>query len=248
MTVGVAELKAAWRALEAGVFGFETLVPGSRWHPDSTEQVLVVIGCVGSVGASTVALALAHATGSPARVVECRSAPESGYAAAASAELGDVDGWRRGSRGQVLIERLLGDAQTIPCATVVPTTIVDADASALRPDASGWLPALLEMQPPTVLVTRPTVPALRRLETCLGRLRDPLAAVVVVVGPAPKRWPRQVRCSMGVRTADLAQVGRLVAMPEDRTLAYTGITPDPLPTPLLRAGQETLILLGKEPS
>ena len=39
-----------------------------------------------------------------------------------------------------------------------------ADAEALRPDAVGWLPTILATRPPIVLVTRPTVPALRRLE------------------------------------------------------------------------------------
>lgn len=249
--VGVAELKAAWRALESGAFAggspWETAPPTSAWVPGADERVIAVLGCGGSVGASTVALALATASEQPARLVECCPADNSGLAAAASAELGEVDGWRRGSRGPVLIERRLSHDQATPLATTVSLTILDADAAALRPDAAGWLPTFLAARPPLLLVTRPTVPALRRLETCLSRLPDPLDCLVVTVGPPLKRWPRQVRCGLGVLAGDLAQAGRIMPFPEDRTLAYTGLTPDPLPAPLLRAARHTLtLLLGKE--
>ena len=251
--VGVAELKAAWRALEAGAFAggspWESAPPTAAWVPGGDERVIAVLGCGGSVGASTVALALATASEQPARLVECCPPDDSGLAAAASAELGEVDGWRRGSRGPVLIERRLGHGQATPAATTVSLTILDADASVLRPDAAGWLPTFLATQPPLLLVTRPTVPALRCLETCLSRLPDPHDCLVVTVGPPLKRWPRQVRCGLGVLAGDLAQAGRIMPFPEDRPLAYTGLTPDPLPAPLINAARHTLtLLLGKEPS
>ena len=56
------------------------------------------------------ALALATATGAPARVVECCPPLASGFSAAANAELGTEGPWRRGSRGDVLLERpITGD-------------------------------------------------------------------------------------------------------------------------------------------
>lgn len=250
MTPSVAEFKAAWRALDAGAFADPTPDPPvTGWTPSAGEQVLAVIGCAGSVGASTVGLALATASERPARLVECCPPRRSGLAAAASAELGDVEGWRRGSRGPVLIERRLGDDPVPPAATTASLTILDADAEALRPDAVGWLPTILAARPPTVLVTRPTVPALRRLETCLSGLADPADCLIVTVGPPVKRWPRTVRHSLGVLAGELARAGRLVAVPEDRRLAHTGPTPDPLPAPLITAAHEALTrLLGKEPS
>lgn len=238
----LAALKSAWYALEAGAFQSEN----APWVPGTDERVIVVIGCVGSVGASTVALALATASAQQSRVIECCPAADSGFSAAASAELGDVDGWRRGSRGAVLIERRLDEA-AVPTASASELTILDLPASALASRGRfGWVPGILATEPPLVLVTRPTIPALRRLETCLRQVRDPRRCVVASVGPPARRWPRPVLHSMGPVTGELVLAGRIVAVPEDRTLAYTGLTPDPLSSPLLRAGQEALHVLGKE--
>lgn len=89
-----------------------------RWTPAAGERVLPVIGAAGSVGCSTVALALitalaeslTEAQGSGARcgrIVECCSASTSGLVAASSAELGcDGSGWVSGTRGPVLLDRV----------------------------------------------------------------------------------------------------------------------------------------------
>ena len=57
-------------------------------------------------------------------------------------------------------------------------------------------------------------------------------------------YKRQV----GVRTLALIDEGRLIDVPFDRTLAVTGLTPDPLPVPLVKAGGRILAVLGKESS
>ena len=99
VAVSVDELKAAWIAVQAGRFRTGTGAttdlhqPASppvdnRWEPGQGEQVLPVIGCAGSCGATTISLALAGAAAMPARVVECSSVTASGLAAASTAELG----------------------------------------------------------------------------------------------------------------------------------------------------------------
>ena len=118
MTVhSVAELREAWRAIEGGEFAHgPRSAPTARsaatvWTPAPSERVVAVVGCAGGVGASTFALALATATGASARVVECCPPLASGFSAAANAELGTEGPWRRGSRGDVLLERpIIGDA------------------------------------------------------------------------------------------------------------------------------------------
>jgi hypothetical protein len=127
--VSVEELKRGWAAVQAGRFR-----PGHPGDPGDREQATVpvrtpcdatasgswtppeavvsVVGCIGSAGASTLALATALAAGNaesdPAqaasaargRVVECASMTASGLAAAPTAELGlDTEsGWRSGTR------------------------------------------------------------------------------------------------------------------------------------------------------
>lgn len=251
MKVAVAEVKAAVRALQSGVFAEVVAPPGlpGVWRPEAGERVALVLGATGSAGASTVAIALAHASAAEARVVECCPPHLSGLAAAADAELGDVGGgWSRGRRGSVVIDRWMGDAGAVPAPASVEFTVVDADASSvLGPGAAGWLRQLATtVRPPVVLVTRPTVPALRRVESFLAWLPESQRPVVVAVGPAVKRWPTVVRHSIGALCADVAKAGRLVAFPEDRAIAMLGITPDSLPVPLLQAGEEILTLLRKE--
>jgi len=93
-----------------------------------------------------------------------------------------------------------------------------------------------------VLVTNATVPGFRRLESCAELLgRDALG---VVVGPAVKRWPRPVK----VAAAGIPARVRLADFPLDPRLQVTGLTPDPLPAPLLKAAQDLLALLRKEPT
>lgn len=246
----VAELREAWRAIEAGEFAHgPRAAPAARgaatvWTPSSSERVVAVVGCAGGVGASTVALALATAAGVPARVVECCPPLASGLSAAANAELGTEGPWRRGSRGNVLLERTTTHEPTVPvqATSAVEWTFLDAAWTTVSDPDIGWLGSLLRTLDEVVLITNATVPGLRRLESCaelLGR-----EALGVVVGPTVKRWPRPVK----VAAAGMPARVRLADFPLDPRLQVTGLTPDPLPAPLFKAAQNVLALLRKEPS
>lgn len=253
-TVSLIDLKAAWLALESGTFAPpgpslpREPQPSTTWTPSSGEWVLPVIGCGGSVGASTVAVAIATAAEAPARVVECCAPMDSGLTAASVAELGHHAGWRRGSRGPVVLERrLTTDSQVRPSRASVSLTVLDAPASVLLPDAVGWLADAVRRHRPLVLVTRATVPALRRLEACLSLVDDHSFCLGAVVGPELRRWPKVLGRSLGVRSSELVAAGRVVSFPHDRRLEVAGLTPDPLAAPLIRAGAAVLTL-AKEPS
>lgn len=246
----VAELRDAWRAIEAGEFaqGPRSASAAPRaatvWTPAPSERVVAVVGCAGGVGASTVALALATATGVPARVVECCPPLASGFSAAANAELGTEGPWRRGSRGDVLLERpITGDATVpVPAASAAEWTFVDTNWTTVSGSRTGWPESLVNTLDDIVLVTNATVPGLRRLESCAELLgRDALG---VVVGPTAKRWPRSVK----VAAAGIPARVHLADFPLDPRLQVTGLTPDPLPAPLLKAAQNVLALLRKEPT
>ena len=246
----VAELREAWRAIEAGEFArgprSTPVASGAAtvWTPAPGERVVAVVGCAGGVGASTVALALATATGVPARVVECCSPLASGFSATATAELGTEGLWRRGSRGDVLLERpITGDATVpVPTESSVEWTFVDTNWATVSGPAAGWLGSVLRTLDDVVLVTNATVPGVRRLESCVELLgRD---AMGVVVGPTAKRWPRPVK----VAAAGIPARVHLADFPLDPRLQVTGLTPDPLPAPLLKAAQNVLALLRKEPT
>ena len=247
----VAELREAWRAVEDGLdapgAGRRTLAAASsskQWVPSLAERVVAVVGCAGGVGASTVAVALATATGVPARVVECCPSLGSGFAAAANAELGVDGGWRRGSRGLVLLERRTGVGRVlpVPASSLVEWTILDADWTALITSGVPWLSPLLRTLDQVVLVTNATVPGVRRLESCADHLEGDVLGVIV--GPPAKRWPRPVK----VAAVGLPSRMRLVDFPLDRRLQVTGLTPDPLPAPLINAAQHVLALVRKEPT
>lgn len=246
----VAELRDAWRAIEAGEFTHgprsTPVAPGTAtvWTPWSSERVVAVVGCAGGVGASTVELALATAAGAPARVVECCSPLASGFSAAANAELGTAGPWRRGSRGDVLLERLItGDATLpVPTESSVEWTFVDTNWTTVSGTGTGWLGSVLRALADVVLVTNATVPGLRGLESCAELLgRDALG---VVLGPTAKRWPRPVK----VAAAGMPARVHITEFPLDSRLQVTGLTPDPLPAPLLKAAQNVLALLRKEPT
>lgn len=245
----VAELRDAWRAVEAGQFARAvrpaTASPAdgvSAWTPSHGERVVAVLGCAGGVGVSTLALALATATGAPARVVECCLPVASGFSAAANAELGEDGPWRRGSRGAALLERRATADPVVPApaSSVVEWTFLDAGATALTQPGPTWLASLLRTSVDIVLVTNATVPGLHHLESHAEFVRRDALGVVV----GPRRWPRPVQ----VVAASLPNSFRLVPFPLDPRLAVTGLTPDPLPAPLLTAAQNVLALLGKEPS
>ncbi len=215
------------------------------WTPAPGERVVAVVGCGGGVGVSTLVLALATATGVPARVVECCPPLASGFSAAANAELGTEGPWRRGSRGDVVLERpIAGDATVpVPTESSVEWTFVDTNWTTMSGPGAGWLGSVLRtLDDVVVLVTNATVPGVRRLESCaelLGR-----HALGVVVGPTAKRWPRPVK----VAAAGIPARLHLTDFPLDSRLQATGLTPDPLPAPLLKAAQNVLALLRKEPT
>lgn len=260
--VGVDELRAAWKAIEAGQFGpgarpaagppdtvsraaaRPTQVRSEAWTPAAGESVIAVRGALGSAGTTTVALAMATAAGSSVRLVESCPASASGLVAAACAELGDECAWRRGRRDGVLLQwRLNGDLAPVPGPTAAGLTVVDLGAGPL----SGWPTSALAEAQALVLVTRATVPGLRRLEREVERHTQSNLALAVV-GPPLKRWPKVLTRALGDRTQELLREGRLVCVPVDRTLAITGLTPEPLPPVLVSTGGRLLALLGKESS
>lgn len=253
MSAGIVAVDELSRAYQAAIGGeFRTghrnrgrLAPGgSEWSPAAGEQVVAVVGCLGGSGASTVALGLATSEGS-ARVVECCTVAASGLAGASSAELGITsDEWVQGSRAEVLIERrsdrVDGPSRCpAPTATTRALTILDSawDVDLLTADA-GWLGTAVREASVVVVVTRPTIPGLRRLEAALGLL-GARRTFAVAVG-IEKRWPKPVEQALGPYARELRAAGRLVGLPHDSNLAVSGLTPEPLPTAIL-AGCSTLL-------
>lgn len=252
--VAVDELTRAYRAVTLGEFRTGSRRAGrsaediAEWSAVDGEQVVVVVGCVGGAGASTVALGLASAA-EGARVVECCTVAASGLAAASSAELGvSPDGWVQGSRGPVLVERR-GERIASPARCPAPTvttkslTVLDCgwDVDLLVGD-DGWLGATIRNVPAAAVVTRPTVPGMRRLEAAVGLLGlDRVCGVVVGLA---KRWPRQVEQALGPSGRALRAEGRLIGLPHDPILAMEGLTPEPLPAPILAGCSAVLTLLN----
>lgn len=278
--VSVEELRRAWVAVQAGDFrgrpapdmretgpghsavghGADAAPGGTRcdgrkvWVPTAGEQVLPVLGCAGSAGTTTVALAVAVTAEIPARVVECCSGTVSGLAAASHAELGQHEsGWRQGRRDHALLERVNGalhHPQGIPTPTLPPTagagrslTVVDGgwDLEQLLADPS-WLNDTVQTSPTVIAVATATVPGLRRLETALELLGAD-RTIAALLGPRPRRWPKAVTSSAGPRTRDLLERGRFQAVPVDRGLAVHGLDSRPLPPRLLHAAAGLLTLV-----
>ncbi|CCH79300.1 conserved hypothetical protein [Nostocoides japonicum T1-X7] len=252
--VSVQELKRAWRSVEAGDFrprqrpgagnGHETTPHG--WHPD--EPVLPVVGCAGSVGATTLALALATRAPGATRIVECCTATASGLAPASTAELGQhPTGWSQGTRGDVLLERgsdILVSTDEVPTPTdpaaALTLTVLDVGWELEQVLASpNWLADQLLHSEHVVVATTATIPGLRRLEGALSLLagRRVLGAVL---GPTRRKWPRGLEHSLGTLTRQLDQRGDLHQIPVDRALAVRGLDSEALPTPLLTAADQVL--------
>ena len=241
------QLRRAFRELNTGEPVRTWTDPSaSSWTAAGDERVVLVCGCGGSSGATTVALALATAAGR-ARVLETCAGNLSGLGYAAESELGMVERqWRRGSRGEVVIDRradLLGSPQQVPvpASLATPLTVVDSswDPAGLL-ESPGWLGDLVRTGPAVVLVARATIPGLRRLETALQAVGES-RAVAVTVGA--KRWPRPVEQSAGVAVRRLRAEGRIVYVPHDPALAIAGLTPDPLPPSIVRSARSVLTLL-----
>ena len=157
---------------------------------------MAVLGCSGSVGASTVALAIAEAIDggggwAAVRVLECCPAARSGLVSASTAELGPVGpvgaGWARGRRGDTVIDRLISHP---PHAAAVPVpaeigpgpavTVVDlgwdvddllgVDSGGEQAGRGGWLTAPVLTAARLVVVAVATVPGMRHLERALSAL------------------------------------------------------------------------------
>lgn len=236
----VDELTRAHRAVLNGEFRngpratpHRSAPAGAVWEPAATERVVLVIGCLGSAGASTVALGIATSAGQ-ARVVECCTVAASGLAAASTSELGVTsDGWVQGSRGEVVVQRRGDripslDALPIPTASTHPVTVLDSswDLDLLTASPS-WLGECARTLPEVIVVTRPTLPGLRRLETALSLLGDHRAHPVVV--GVDKRWPKPLEHALGPAARRLRAEGRITCLPPETRLSLDGLTPAPLP-------------------
>lgn len=241
------ELRRAFRELrteEPALTGWTDAAPVS-WAVAHGQRVVLVRGCGGSSGATTVALALATVAGR-ARVVETCGGIDSGLAFAAGAELGTVERhWLRGSRDQVIIERRPESADSpqrvpLPADSDLPLTVVDSSWDvALLLGSPGWLGDLARTGI-AVLVARATIPGLRRLEAATRLLGAP-RVVAVTVGA--KRWPRPVEQSAGAAVRHLRDEGRVIHVPHEPKVAVSGLTPDPLPSAILRPARALLTLL-----
>lgn len=257
--VSVAELQRAWLAVKDGRFriGGTDLPPrgggraGANWTPGA--PVLPVLGCHGSAGATTVAVAVATALEVPVRVVEASAAGSSGLTGFATAELGETgSGWVRGHRDLLVLDRLL-DEYASPDQIPVPDPdpqdgpllyVLDAGWSmGTLVRSAGWVSSSVLDAERVVLVTTATVPGLRRLEGALHEF-DPLPGQVSVAvqGPKRQRWPREVASCIGPRTTSLLAED-LVEVPHDPGLAVRGLDTSPLPGGVLSAATTIAQLL-----
>jgi hypothetical protein len=259
--VTVEELRRAWRAVQAGRFRGEAPIPerfgpptgqARVWRPPPGEWVVPVVGCVGSCGASTLALAMATAADPPSRVVECSPATSSGLAAASTAELGlDCSGWTRGTRGEVLLERtsevlLRVDELPVPSNPEPPVelTVLDVGWELGQLLATpSWLSDQVTHARTVVLVAPATIPGMRRLESALAALPD-TPTVAAAVGPARRTWAGAAHCGAGPLIHALDDAGRLVTVRADRRLAVAGLDSTPLPARLVAAAARVLRLVG----
>ena len=262
--VSVEELKRAWRAVQAGDFrrhpgtSPRPAAPSSHeaggqpWEPH--EAVLPVIGCAGSVGATTLALSLATAAAAAAervgsaRVVECCTVTASGLAPASTAELGQhPGGWLQGTRGEVLLERssdIFTSADEVPppaeAAPAVGLTVLDVGWELGQLLASpSWLSDRVLHADQVVAVTTATIPGLRRLEGALALLEG-APVIGAVLGPPRRKWPRGLQHSLGALSRQLDRRGAVHLIPLERGLIVRGLDSEALPTRLLAAADHLL--------
>lgn len=240
--VPIGEVLEAVLALKRGEFRHgpvrvsATTAPASNaWPTEPGEAPILVLGCSGSAGTSTVALLIAQ-TFRRSRLIECAPGAGTGLAGASTAELGEADqGWVEGSRGELRIQRRRDQVGTpeelprpLPCWPGA-ISVVDSWWSLRRVLAgSGWLADLARSCSRVVLVTRATVPGLRQLEGDLA-LVEAERCWAVASAITPRRWSGPVEHSMGPRTRHLRQSGRLIGLPYNAAIAQAGITTEPLP-------------------
>jgi hypothetical protein len=250
--VTVTELQAALRAAWAGQFRTGGMYWSTPAFPPQTGpcwalsgQVVMVVGCHGGAGASTVALAMALAaleSGRSVRLLDCASAERSGLLTAVDAELGVDSGWRRGRRARLPIDRV---AETLASVADVPAppgeplgpvevTVVDSGWGTTSVLSGGsWLAKVAESAA-VVLVARATIPALRQLEQAMAMCcQDPVVAI-----NRPTRLDRSVHATAGPLLLAAEATGRVVSVPSSRHLAACGITSAPLPKGVLEVGRQ----------
>lgn len=257
----VAELRRAWNDVASGRYAPSSEQPpqpepravretgaeisvglAPAWSP--VEPVVAVVGAQAQCGATTMALAIAHAQ-ETTRVVELAGPHSSGLVAAASAELGQTSGWLRGQRPGVVLERPAGDkGGSVPLAPdrMLARTVVDLGVWPVAGQPS-WAAPLLN-RGPVVVAVRATVPGLRRLEVVLAEL-DVSRCVVAGLGPVPRRWPKRLRSALGTAGAEVVERGRWASVPSDRGLEICGVTGEDLPRAVAQAGSTVLRLVDE---
>lgn len=263
--LAIDELKRAWHAVTDGAFrpvGAKATEPRparteGEWTPAEGERTVAVVGCVGSAGASTVALSAALGSPGPVRVVECCSATASGLASAATAELGvDPSGWSQGRRERVLLERaseVLAVVDDVPLPTEADPgtlTFLDVGWEVGHLHAGGsWLTGAVADADLLVLVTTATTSGMRRLGVALALLTESgtdLDRVVVAVrGRRRRKWGRGVEHAAGPLLQRVLAAGALVEIPECRDIAVTGLDSRPVPPPLVSAAGQLVAHLER---
>lgn len=242
MNSTVGELRRAWAALSTGQFAEAHGPQGHAtiWTPAQGERVLTVVGAHGTAGASTLALAIATVA-APARVVEFASTSRSGLVGAATAELGSRDGWLRGTRDEVVLERWDGEATgrtPTPPVGNLNTTVVDVGLHRPDPSAEPWRTSTIEGMSPVVIVGGLSLHGIRRIQQALSGIGT-RACVVAIRGPEPRRSPRYVRQAL----RELGPSVSLVHVPDDPQLRLRGVDTSPLPSPLLAAAAQVLTVV-----
>ena len=233
----LAELRAAYTALQAGTFaGLCTDFSTPLDTHELAGRVVGVVGVAAGIGTTTVALAVAEALGA-ARLVELADPHASGLAAASTAELGTRDGWTLGQRGELRLERRLTPDATIPAAD-------DADDVTVV-DLGTW-PSHIPTTGSLVVVAPCSVPGIRRLNPCLTTL-NPAELVVVVTGAPGRTLPRPVVGAFAPAVRAAAAGGRVLVVPESAALRLTGVTGEPLPRLLRTAVAPIVNLLADLP-
>lgn len=248
MTYSVDELLRATDALRSGQFRLGAGAGHPRharirstWEP--TGVVVAVVGATPRVGTTTVALAIAEACGSNARLVETATRQRTGMSNAVWTELGFGDrGWRRGGRKQLVIERAADDWASEACVPLPEessrsVTIVDVgwDINAVLSSAS-WLGDLVIRQP-IVIVTSASIPGLSAAEHALQQSGRTRSAHVVAVGPVNRRMPRALRGAIGPALAAVAADDRLHLVKASRQFAMTGMSALDLPFAVSHVGR-----------
>lgn len=160
---------------------------------------------------------------------------------AATAELGRRDGWLRGTRDQVALERWDDEnpvKSPIPLASDLSVTVVDVGSHVLDRSGPSWLSETLDGVGPVVVIGDLSLPRLRRIQQTLSA-RWGGSWVVALRGPKPQRSPRYLRQALD----DLDSSLPLVHVPDDPRLRFRGLDIAQLPPLLLAAAQQILTVV-----